>query len=113
VGFDEREIKNQPTFSQLRYSNRASSQKFQAHVVKIGRLLRICLLVEDLMMKGKMVAPGGFEPPSAGPEPAMLGRYTTELFYGIHRLARELRVAFFIFSVMSVDSDTLFISARE
>jgi hypothetical protein len=28
-------------------------------------------------------------------------------------LARELRVAFFIFSVMSVDSDTLFISARE
>ena len=30
--------------------------------------------------KKKMVAPGGFEPPSAGPEPAMLGRYTTELF---------------------------------
>ena len=59
-----------------------------------------------------MVAPGGFEPPSAGPEPAMLDRYTTELFCGIHRMARELLGALFIFSVVSGSCDTLFISVR-
>ena len=55
-----------------------------------------------------MVAPGGFEPPSAGPEPAMLGRYTTELFSGVHRLARGLLGAFFIFSVASVGSNLVY-----
>lgn len=54
-----------------------------------------------------MVAPPGFEPRSKGPEPSMLDHYTTELFYGIHRMARELRGAFFIFSVVSVNADGL------
>ena len=53
-----------------------------------------------------MVAPPGFEPRSARPEPAMLDHYTTEL------LARELLAAFFIFSVVRVNCDALFISTR-
>lgn len=37
-----------------------------------------------------MVAPGGFEPPSARPKPAMLGRYTTGLVFCFHfSLRRE------------------------
>lgn len=51
-----------------------------------------------------MVAPPGFEPRSKGPEPSMLDRYTTELFSGVHRMARELLGVFFIFSVVSVGS---------
>jgi hypothetical protein len=54
-----------------------------------------------------MVAPPGFEPRSARPEPAMLDHYTTEL------LARELLVLFFIFSVVRTNYDGLFISMRE
>lgn len=30
-----------------------------------------------------MVASGGFEPPSIGPEPTILGRYTTRLYLRI------------------------------
>ena len=42
----------------------------------------------------------------------MLDHYTTELFYGIHRMARELLGVFFIFSVMSINADAVFISPR-
>ncbi len=51
------------------FSRRKSEKKAEMKIIKSVDARRSFI-----------IAPGGFEPPSAGPEPAMLDRYTTGLY---------------------------------
>ncbi len=56
---------------------------------------------EQICNEKEMVAPPEFESGSKGPEPSMLGRYTTGLLCGMNRDG-TLGYRFFIFSVVIV-----------